>query len=86
MAAEPYASHITLERIKNDADGTFHVESGAGAMATLDIGPLGGVSYANGVFGYITLGIQIKYIRNGSTVDTGKYIINLELVFLTRNG
>lgn len=28
MATEPYASHTTLERVKNDANGTFYVESG----------------------------------------------------------
>jgi hypothetical protein len=29
MAMEPYASHTTLERVKNDADGTFRMESGS---------------------------------------------------------
>ncbi|KAJ5476726.1 hypothetical protein N7475_002455 [Penicillium sp. IBT 31633x] len=69
MALEPYASHTEIERVQNDDDGIFLTESDTGAMTLLQAEPLDGVNFENGVFGYITLGIQTSQIRNGSTID-----------------
>ncbi|KAJ5782446.1 hypothetical protein N7457_004220 [Penicillium paradoxum] len=69
MALEPYASHTQIERVKNVDDGIYANESATGAMTVLDTEPLDGEDYANGVIGYITLGIQRSEIRDGSTVD-----------------
>ncbi|KAL3473070.1 Intradiol ring-cleavage dioxygenase [Aspergillus californicus] len=74
MALEPYASHTEIQRLQNENDGIFVTESETGAMTLLDAEPLDGVDYENGVFGYITLGIQTSQIRNGSSIDGGPVV------------
>ncbi|WAO86449.1 INTRADIOL-DIOXYGENAS domain-containing protein [Fusarium falciforme] len=69
MALEPYVSHTEIERVKNADDGIYNQESATGAMTLLDTEPLDGKDYTKGVFGYITLGVQMSQIRNGSTID-----------------
>ncbi|KAJ5457860.1 aromatic compound dioxygenase [Penicillium sp. IBT 31633x] len=69
LALEPYVGHTEIERVENVDDGIYSNESATGAMTVLDTEPLDGVDYANGVLGYITLGIQRSEIRDGSTID-----------------
>ncbi|RSL53570.1 hypothetical protein CEP54_010303 [Fusarium duplospermum] len=69
MALEPYVNHTEIERVENADDGIYNQESATGAMTLLDTEPLDGEDYTKGVFGYITLGVQMSQIRNGSTID-----------------
>ncbi|KAJ5873146.1 hypothetical protein N7455_003689 [Penicillium solitum] len=85
MALEPYVNHTEIERVKNDADGIYTTESDTGAMTILDTEPLDGVNYENGVFGYITLGIQTSQIRNGSGIDARLWQYKLPREFRAKN-
>ncbi|KAF4458865.1 Intradiol ring-cleavage dioxygenase core [Fusarium albosuccineum] len=83
MALEPYVNHTEIERVENADDGIYNQESSTGAMTLLDTEPLDGKDYKNGVFGYITLGVQMSQIRNGSTIDACMYQIILDRFLLT---
>ncbi|KAJ8131365.1 hypothetical protein O1611_g2262 [Lasiodiplodia mahajangana] len=57
MALEPYASHTQIERTTNDVDDIFAASSD-GWNPAFSIVPADGVDVANGMIGYITLGVD----------------------------
>lgn len=58
MALEPYASHTTINRTTNDVDDIFASETANGWDPTLQIVPLDGEDIANGIIGYVTIGVD----------------------------
>ncbi|RDH32748.1 Intradiol ring-cleavage dioxygenase [Aspergillus welwitschiae] len=67
MAVPPYAYHTQIPRKPVSQDGVWYEESLTGAMTIMDTEPLDGQDYANGVLGYITLGVDTTAIHNGTT-------------------
>ncbi|KAI0468322.1 Intradiol ring-cleavage dioxygenase [Xylaria cf. heliscus] len=57
MALEPYASHTQIERTTNDVDDIFAASSN-GWNPAFSVVPADGVDVANGMIGYITLGVD----------------------------
>lgn len=58
MALEPYASHTQINRTTNDIDSIYSGEVANGYNANLELVPMDGVDIANGVIGYITVGVD----------------------------
>ncbi|PBK73275.1 protocatechuate 3,4-dioxygenase beta subunit [Armillaria solidipes] len=58
MSLEPYSSHTEIERTTNDVDGIYQEEARNGWFPELAVVPMDGEDYANGVIGYITVGVD----------------------------
>ncbi|KAI1358541.1 Intradiol ring-cleavage dioxygenase [Xylaria arbuscula] len=58
MALEPYSTHTQIERTTNDVDDIFSGSSSGGWNPAFSIVPADGVDVANGMIGYITLGVD----------------------------
>ena len=61
MAMEPYSRHTEITRTTNDVDSIFSGETVTGWNPTIQVEPLDGCDIANGMIGYITLGINTTY-------------------------
>lgn len=59
MAMEPYASHTQINRTTNDVDSIYSGETTTGWSPNFVVEPLDGVDVANGMVGYITLGVDL---------------------------
>lgn len=59
MALEPYASHTQIERTTNDVDSIYAGETVTGWSPVVQVEALDGVDVANGMMGYITLGVNL---------------------------
>ncbi|KAH8161098.1 hypothetical protein CIB48_g7143 [Xylaria polymorpha] len=57
MALEPYSLHTQIERTTNDVDDIFAASSN-GWNPAFSVVPADGVNVANGMIGYITLGVD----------------------------
>lgn len=67
MALEPYVSHTQINRTTNDIDSTYaQSANGTGYNPVIDIVAADGVDIANGVIGYITIGVDTTDIQTGS--------------------
>lgn len=60
MAMEPYASHTQINRTTNDVDFVIAGMPESGWSPNFVVEPLDGVDVANGMVGYITLGVDTK--------------------------
>jgi protocatechuate 3,4-dioxygenase beta subunit len=58
MALEPYASHTAINRTTNDVDDIYAAETANGFNADLAVVPLDGEDVANGIVGYVTIGVD----------------------------
>ncbi len=58
MSLEPYSWHTEIERTTNDVDGIYQEEARNGWFPELAVVPMDGEDYANGVVGYITVGVD----------------------------
>lgn len=58
MALEPYASHTQINRTTNDIDDIYAGESENGWNPDISLVAMDGVDMANGVIGYITIGVD----------------------------
>jgi hypothetical protein len=58
MALEPYASHTEINRTTNDVDSVNSQDLVGGYNPIIDIVAADGVDIANGVIGYITIGVD----------------------------
>ncbi|KAK9774028.1 putative GPI anchored dioxygenase-like protein [Seiridium cardinale] len=58
MALEPYASHTQINRTTNDVDSVYSQGLENGYNPVIDIVAADGVDIANGMIGYITIGID----------------------------
>ncbi|PSN70800.1 protocatechuate 3 [Corynespora cassiicola Philippines] len=65
MAMEPYATHTEIERTTNDVDTIYATQTGTGWNPNIQIEPLDGVDVANGMIGYITLGVDLTATSSG---------------------
>ncbi|TLD20234.1 protocatechuatedioxygenase beta subunit protein [Venturia nashicola] len=67
MALEPYVSHIQINRTTNDIDSTYGQSAkGTGYGPVMDIVAADGVNIANGVIGYIRIGVDTTDVQTGS--------------------
>ncbi|CZR68616.1 probable protocatechuate 3,4-dioxygenase beta subunit [Phialocephala subalpina] len=66
MALEPYVSHTQINRTTNDEDSVFDQDTVGGYNPVIDFVAEDGVDVANGVIGYITIGIDTTDIQTGS--------------------
>lgn len=66
MALEPYASHTQINRTTNDVDSTYAQSLVTGYYPVIDLVAADGVDIANGVIGYITIGVDPTDIQTGS--------------------
>lgn len=58
MALEPYVSHTEINRTTNAVDDIFGQGFANGYNPVIDIVAADGVDIANGMIGYITIGID----------------------------
>ncbi|KAK0236660.1 Intradiol ring-cleavage dioxygenase [Armillaria nabsnona] len=58
MSLEPYASHVEIERTTNAVDSIYSSETVNGWSPELAVIPMDGEDYANGIIGYITMGVD----------------------------
>lgn len=58
MAQEPYVSHTEINRTTNDVDSVYSEGFANGYNPVIEIVPADGVDIANGMIGYITIGID----------------------------
>ncbi len=58
MSFEPYASHVEIERTTNAVDSIYSSEAVNGWSPELAVIPMDGEDYANGIIGYITMGVD----------------------------
>jgi hypothetical protein len=58
MALEPYVSHTQIDRTTNDVDSIYSGETVNYWDPDWAIVPMDGVDIANGVIGYITIGVD----------------------------
>ena len=56
---EPYASHTEINRTTNAVDSIYSGETTTGWSPNFIVEPLDGVDVANGMVGYITLGVDL---------------------------
>ena len=66
MALEPYASHTRINRTTNAEDTVYSGDFANGYNPILSIEPLDGIDMANGVIGYITIGVDTTAIETSS--------------------
>jgi protocatechuate 3,4-dioxygenase beta subunit len=66
MALEPYVSHTEINRTTNADDSVFDQDTAGGYNPVIDFVAMDGVDIANGVIGYITIGIDTADIQTGS--------------------
>lgn len=66
MALEPYVSHTEINRTTNADDSVFDQDTAGGYNPVIDFVAMDGVDIANGVIGYITIGIDTTDIQTGS--------------------
>ncbi|KAF3025517.1 hypothetical protein E8E14_008668 [Neopestalotiopsis sp. 37M] len=73
MALEPYVSHTEINRTTNDVDSVYSEGFSNGYNPVIDIVAADGVDIANGVIGYITIGIDTTNspTLSGSTSSGG---------------
>lgn len=62
MALEPYVSHTAINRTTNAVDGIFESNTLGGYNPIIDLVAADGVDMANGVIGYITMGVDTSNI------------------------
>ncbi|KAK0201105.1 Intradiol ring-cleavage dioxygenase [Desarmillaria ectypa] len=58
MSHEPYTSHVEIERTTNAVDSIYSSETVNGWSPELAVIPMDGEDYANGIIGYITMGVD----------------------------
>ncbi|KAK0462979.1 protocatechuate 3,4-dioxygenase beta subunit [Desarmillaria tabescens] len=58
MSYEPYVSHTEIERTTNAVDSIYSSETVNGWSPELAVIPMDGEDYANGIIGYITMGVD----------------------------
>ncbi|KAK0199725.1 dioxygenase [Desarmillaria ectypa] len=58
MSTEPYVSHTEIERTINAEDAIYAAEAVNGWFPELAVIPMDGEDYANGIIGYITIGVD----------------------------
>ncbi|KAG7447122.1 aromatic compound dioxygenase [Guyanagaster necrorhizus] len=58
MSYEPYVSHTEIERTTNAIDSIYSQETVNGWSPELAVIPMDGEDYANGIIGYITMGVD----------------------------
>jgi hypothetical protein len=58
MALEPYVTHTQINRTTNDIDSVYSGETVNGWNPDLSLVAMDGVDMANGVIGYITIGVD----------------------------
>jgi protocatechuate 3,4-dioxygenase beta subunit len=58
MPLEPYVSHTEINRTTNDADFVYSQDLVGGYNPNIDLVAADGVDIANGVIGYITIGVD----------------------------
>lgn len=67
MALDSYALHTQINRTTNDIDSTYaQSANGTGYSPVIDIVATDGVDVANGVIGYITIGVVTTDIQTRS--------------------
>lgn len=64
MAMEPYSKRTDIERTTNDVDVVFGRTAGMEWSSIVQVEPLDGVDVANGMIGYITLGVDLTAVGN----------------------
>lgn len=70
MALEPYVSHTQINRTTNDMDSEYGQSvDGTGYNPVIDIIAADGVNIANGVIGYITIGVDTTDVQTASLSD-----------------
>jgi hypothetical protein len=63
MALEPYVSHTQITRTTNDVDSVYSQDTVGGYNPLIDLVAADGVDIANGVIGYITIGVDTTAIE-----------------------
>ncbi|TVY83759.1 hypothetical protein LSUE1_G004559 [Lachnellula suecica] len=63
MALEPYASHTAINRTTNAEDDIIYQSEDNGYSPIISLVPADGVDMANGVIGYITIGVDTTAIE-----------------------
>ncbi|KAK0186434.1 dioxygenase [Armillaria mellea] len=58
MSTEPYVSHTEINRTTNAEDAIYAAEAVNGWFPELAVIPMDGEDYANGIIGYITIGVD----------------------------
>lgn len=58
MSQEPYVGHTQINRTTNAVDSVFAGDIVGGYDPVMDLVALDGVDMANGVVGYITIGVD----------------------------
>ncbi|KUJ07640.1 aromatic compound dioxygenase [Mollisia scopiformis] len=66
MALEPYVSHTAINRTTNADDSVFDQDVVGGYNPVIDFVAMDGVDVANGIIGYITIGIDTTDVQTGS--------------------
>lgn len=68
MALEPYVSHTEIDRTTNDVDSVYASDFVGGYNPVIDLWAADGEDIANGVIGYITIGVDTTAIETDFTV------------------
>ncbi|KAF2125540.1 protocatechuate 3 [Dothidotthia symphoricarpi CBS 119687] len=71
MAMAPYSSHTEINRTTNSIDSIYSDETPTGWSPIIQVEPLDGVDVANGMIGYITLGINVTATSSESSSGGG---------------
>ncbi|KAG9229792.1 dioxygenase [Amylocarpus encephaloides] len=71
MKLEPYASHTQINRTTNDEDNIISQSTDGGYSPYISVVPADGVNPANGVIGYITIGVDTTDIQIGDAGGAG---------------
>ncbi|KAK0234994.1 hypothetical protein EDD85DRAFT_735189, partial [Armillaria nabsnona] len=58
VSTEPYVLHTEIERTTNAEDAIYAAEAVNGWFPELAVVPMDGKDYANGIIGYITIGVD----------------------------
>lgn len=65
MKLEPYASHTAINRTTNEADSIMYQSQDGGYSPIISVVPMDGVDPANGIIGYVTIGVDTTAIETG---------------------
>ncbi|RAK98310.1 intradiol ring-cleavage dioxygenase [Aspergillus ibericus CBS 121593] len=63
MSVEPYASHTQINRTTNADDSVFSQDTEGGYNPVVSVVPVDGEDLANGMYGYITIGVDTTAIE-----------------------
>lgn len=65
MQLEPYVSHTAINRTTNDQDSIMYQSEDGGYSPVISVVAMDGVDMANGIIGYITIGVDPTAIEHG---------------------